>query len=188
MLALALLLAAATPVRADTASKARSVAVKVLRGKTVPIRGGINALAVGYDPATRFSLHGEAGLAWGTTNSGLLGKTSVHHVTLLPRMSIAAGDDREFASSAAVTIGHTWSRGLAFGIEGGADLQLFGGVAFGPLAKVRFGVGPVALYVMNWVHLGDETDVGVSLGLELFRLPSLSAFERARYAAEVAAE
>lgn len=172
--------------RADTKDTAKEVAKRVIVGKTVPIRGSIKAFAVGYEPARRFSAHADIGLAWGTTNSGLLGKTSVHHVTILPRASIAAGDDRDFNASVGLAIGHTWARGLAFGIEGGADLRVFGGIAAGPMAKLRLGVGPVALYMMSWVRFADETDAGFGIGVELFQLPSLSTFERARLAGEAA--
>lgn len=171
---------------ADTATAAKNAAVRVVVGKTVPIRGTIKAIAVGYEPARRFSIHADIGFAWGTTNSGLLGKTSVHHVTVLPRMSWAAASDRDFNGSVGLALGHTWARGLAFGIEGGADLRLFGGVAIGPMAKARVGVGPVALYMMSWARFEDDTDVGFGIGLELFQLPALSTFERARISADAA--
>ncbi|HUH00592.1 MAG TPA: hypothetical protein VML75_01275 [Kofleriaceae bacterium] len=179
-------LTAVGPAHADTATAAKDAAVRAIVGKTVPIRGSFKAIAVGYEPSKRVSIHADVGLAWGTTNSGVLGKTSVHHVTLVPRLSWAAASDRDFDGSVGLAIGHTWARGLAFGIEGGADLRLFGGVAIGPMAKARFGAGPVALYMMTWARFADETDIGFGIGLELFQLPALSTFDRARLSADAA--
>jgi hypothetical protein len=187
-LVIAAALTAFAPAHADTATAAKEAAWRVAVGKTVPIRGSIKAIALGYEPSRRVSVHADVGLAWGTTNSGVLGKTSVHHVTLLPRLSWAAASDRDVHGSLGLALGHTWARGLAFGIEGGVDLRLFGGVAIGPMAKARFGVGPVALYMMSWARFEDGADLGFGIGLELFQLPALSTFERARIAADAAFE
>lgn len=159
-----------TPAHADSdpATNAFRALAEGLRGETLPIKGPLPMIGVGWQVLDHVALAGELGFMWGTRNTGLFGETKVTHVSLAPTLGIPVEDADALTFDVAVLGGYTVFGLGTLGASVGVDARVTGGVKLGPVGKLRAGMGNLMVFALGGpLFDGEGTDALFVLGLEI---------------------